>query len=190
MISGACTAIDAGIGIYFLHKANIPWPQPVTELGEKIFKLVTHQGVELGMQIVLGAISVCLFVIGLLLPDVDSPKSTLGRYFCIPIGHRTWTHTVWAIGLVSLLCMISPVFFWLALGYAIHMAWDSVSVCGVCWFYPISRYREYPSGARIKNGHKLKIYRTDSPSERNLIILILVLTAGLSGFMICHMLGI
>lgn len=115
---------------------------------------------------VLGCVlSVLLFFLGVLLPDIDSQGSILGKIIYIPIRHRTWTHTIWVVFLFLGLSFLWPGFFWIAAGVVCHLIIDSVSNQGVCWFYPISKYRYYPGGAAVKKKHVLKFYRTGSKME-------------------------
>ena len=92
--------------------------------------------------------AVACAIIGSLLPDVDFPKSSIGRmmpFASIPIerrwGHRTITH--------SLLCMLAlsvvtlPLLAWqsaryaaIILGYMSHLIADSATKSGVPLFYP------------------------------------------------------
>lgn len=72
--------------------------------------------------------------VGSLLPDIDSPNSTIGRLIpVIPrlIPHRTITHTIW----VALLAYI----LWppLGIGIAIHIILDCFTQEGVPLFWPI-----------------------------------------------------
>lgn len=111
------------------------------------------------------ALIIGLFIFGTLLPDIDSPNSILGRHVKVPGPHRTWTHTFWALAAISLFRILHVSFAWMALGYFLHLFYDSFSRAGVCWFWPIEKYRRYGNGAMVKRGHKLKIYRAGQPSE-------------------------
>jgi len=115
---------------------------------------------------------------GSFLPDVDSKSSALGRYVCLPFGHRTWTHSVWAVILIGLLCSALPVpgIYGLLFGYFMHLFMDGLSGMGVCWLYPFTRYVYMENGAwrkgsgkgktaKTAQGHKLKLYRTCSPDK-------------------------
>lgn len=115
---------------------------------------------------------------GSLLPDIDNKSSSLGRYVHLPLGHRTWTHSLWAVALVLLLCRALPVpgIYGLAFGYFLHLFLDGLSGMGVCWFYPFTRYVYMEGGswkkgsgkgvkAKTAQGHKLKLYRTCSPDK-------------------------
>ena len=107
-----------------------------------------------------------LFMLGLLVPDTDSPVSTLGRYIHIPVEHRTWLHTAWFLGLFVLAgfaCIFHAAFYWLSYGIFLHLFMDSFSKCGVCWFYPISQYRHFGSnGAKVKKNHKIVLYKNET----------------------------
>ena len=120
-------------------------------------------------------ICLLLFLLGTCLPDVDKPNSILGRFLYIPVRHRTWTHAVWiptAILVVSFTCHI---LFWIWFGYILHLFWDSLSYCGVCYFYPISNYRYYGK-AQVKKKHILKLYRAGQGSEYALVGAVLTIT--------------
>ena len=106
-----------------------------------------------------------LTALGALMPDVDSPTSTLGRYVHLPVRHRTWTHTIWAVMLLFVSAKYVPALVWAALGYLFHLCMDSLSSAGVCWFYPLERYRTFANGAFYKPGHKLKLYGYDDGRE-------------------------
>ena len=70
--------------------------------------------------------------VGSLLPDIDHQNSILGKY--LPLGryikHRTWTHSVYALGLAYLINS------WLALGVASHIFLDMLTPARVPLFYP------------------------------------------------------
>jgi inner membrane protein len=119
--------------------------------------------------------SFLLFIIGSLLPDIDSPNSLLGRHISINVPHRTWTHAIWGF---LVLCVLSVGFrplAWCALGMFLHLFWDSLSVGGNCWFYPFSKYKDYSSGAHVKRHHWAKLYRVGSISERVIVCVLAVI---------------
>lgn len=105
------------------------------------------------------------FLVGTLLPDIDSERSLLGRCIHLPIEHRTWTHAIWFPLVLVVAGFAFPPLWWAALGYVLHLFWDSLSRGGVCWFYPFSRYVKYGSGAKVKRNHKLKVYAVGEASE-------------------------
>lgn len=105
------------------------------------------------------------FLLGTLLPDCDSKTSILGRFVHLPFKHRTWTHSVWFLAIFAFLACLHPLGFYIFAGYFLHMFFDSLSRGGVCWFYPISKYRNYGNGAQVKKKHWCKLYHTGSISE-------------------------
>lgn len=112
--------------------------------------------------------SISLFAflaVGAMFPDIDNKKSLMGRYLHVPFKHRTWTHSIWAVLLLFPMLYVSAAarMFWI--GYVAHVLEDIPSAGGICLLYPFQRYREYPSGARVACGHKLKLYYTAKPSE-------------------------
>lgn len=123
---------------------------------------------DLGCAAALGAF-------GSLLPDIDSRSSALGRYARLPFGHRTWTHSIWAVAAVLALAEWLPVpgARGLAFGYILHLIMDSLSSMGVCWLYPFRRYVYMDHGTwrkgsgghgpKTAEGHRLKLYRTGRP---------------------------
>lgn len=110
-------------------------------------------------------IGVALFVFGTLLPDIDNEKSLLGRHVHIPVEHRTWTHALWFVLASAMASTAVPLLWWFTAGYAVHLFWDSLSRGGVCWFYPLSNYRRFGGGAKVKNGHVLRLYGVGDGSE-------------------------
>lgn len=106
-------------------------------------------------------LAACLFFIGCLLPDCDSRTSTLGRWFHIPVEHRTWTHTIWFLLIFAVLSWHFPILWSLTFGVFLHLFCDAFSRAGVCWFYPFSRYKKW-GHAKVKNWHFLYLYSTEA----------------------------
>ena len=89
-----------------------------------------------------------LATIGALLPDIDTPKSAIGRlmppfsaWLERKIGHRQATHSLLALFMLSLALaplIIINLFFWVALlfGYLSHLIIDATNKSGVPLFYP------------------------------------------------------
>lgn len=81
--------------------------------------------------------------VGSLIPDLDSPTSTLGRL--VPpvshiiaklFGHRGLTHDVIFIGILTVLSLyFYPMMFGFWFGYWSHLLLDSLTVRGICWGY-------------------------------------------------------
>ena len=113
----------------------------------------------------MAAIGTCLYMLGTLLPDVDSKSSALGRFCNLPVRHRTWFHSLWPVALIALAGWFARPLMWLALGYAVHLFWDSLSRMGVCWLYPHPGFISYEGGARVKRNHWLWTYHTGTVME-------------------------
>lgn len=109
--------------------------------------------------------SVAAFVIGTWLPDIDNKNSIMGKFFYLPVKHRTWTHTIYPVILIALLSRDLHPFYYMAIAYFLHLFWDSLSTCGVAWFFPLTGYVEYGSGAKVKKGHHIKLYKVGNGSE-------------------------
>lgn len=148
---------------------------------------VTNKFVENFIPNKLYILPVCflLFTIGLLLPDIDSPNSKLGRYFYVPVEHRTWLHSFYfLLGILFLQFLPLGIFYiintvviipvsilscfmffaktpWLLFGSFLHLVCDSPSKCGICWFRPVSGYRHYGK-AKIKKRHRIVLYTNDT----------------------------
>lgn len=83
--------------------------------------------------------------IGSLLPDIDSPKSIVGRYIPILprlIKHRTWTHSLWMV--IALFLLWPP----LGIGVLSHLLLDSVTKDGVRPVWPCAWRLRLPPGVR------------------------------------------
>lgn len=141
--------------------------------------------------------ALALYFLGSLLPDIDTSQSTIRKL--IPFGHktkrrnedegispfhRTWTHSVWPVIGLSVLAYFVPICFWLVFGYFGHLLMDSVSNMGICWLYPFQRYWSAPNGARVANGHKLKLYRANTPAEG--VVVCVVCLIGFLALMCAH----
>lgn len=131
------------------------------------------------------AVLIVLFVwVGALLPDIDTKSSLLGRMMHLPVEHRTWTHAVYFPIIFLVLGMFYRFMFWLGISYMLHLIIDSLSPMGVCFFYPFSRYKAYPGGAKVKHGHHAKLYRSGESSETVLTVFIVVICAGIIGYLV------
>jgi inner membrane protein len=101
-------------------------------------------------------------ILGSLLPDVDSPNSSMGRilpFVSIPLerryGHRTITHSVLALlalGFVSspLLLGWTSCYAALLLGYLSHLIADCATKSGVPLFYPNPAVCVFPGNAKYR----------------------------------------
>lgn len=164
MTVNTCTVIQAACASACLSHTQPEAFVPVKTLLQSLDSLFL--GPSAGpVRVFTFVVGFCLYLLGSLLPDIDSSTSTLGKHFHLPLGHRTWTHSVWALALLYFLATRWHMAYWLLAGYALHLIWDSVSTMGVCWLWPLAQYREYPGGAKIAYGHNIKIYRTGDVSE-------------------------
>lgn len=125
---------------------------------------------------------IALFIIGTLLPDIDSKTSLLGRVIHIPVEHRTWTHTIWICAILIAASFFVPFVWALTVGYILHIIIDSFSTGGICWFYPISQYRMLNNGGKIKKHHK-GIYRVGKTSEAIFLLVLCAFFFGTSALM-------
>jgi inner membrane protein len=121
-------------------------------------------------------------LIGSLLPDIDSPRSSLGRllpFISAPIerrwGHRTVTHCLLALGGLGLL--LSPLAFLrpgcyvgLLIGYLSHLLADCATKSGVPLLHP------YP-GLCVMPGNERYRVLTGSLQEGVLLAVLLLLLA-------------
>ncbi len=121
-------------------------------------------------------------IIGSLLPDIDSPRSSVGRilpFISIPIerrwGHRTVTHCLLATGLLAVVLL--PVCFWkttvyaaLLLGYLSHLLADCATKSGVPLFHP------HPTVCVLPGNSKYRV-RTGSMAEQGVLLALLVMLA-------------
>lgn len=131
------------------------------------------------------------FIFGSVFPDIDSEKSTLGRYIK-PISelipHRTITHTIWVVLLLGVAAWYFSSIYVLmfTLGYTIHIIQDSFSRQGIAWLYPFTRYSSFSGGATVKKGRRNPIfsYRTGESVEMGILYLSILIHLGLMGYMV------
>lgn len=122
-----------------------------------------------------------LYVLGSLLPDIDSKESLIGRFNPIPMPHRWIPHSLWFM--VPFVCMavkLSPVFWFLVFGMFTHLLLDSMSKAGVCFLNPFTGYVRYPSGAFVKKGHVISLYANGEIGEKLLLLLVCLIAVTLA----------
>lgn len=109
----------------------------------------------------LSAAGLAAVAIGSILPDCDHPNALINRVIfplrIIPklTVHRGFTHSMTAIALIYLV-LLTP-YSWLyplALGYALHIGADMLTVSGVRLFAPYHDMRV--SLARIRTGKRIE----------------------------------
>lgn len=135
------------------------------------FDIFAHQ-TNIVLKIIMLSISIFLYYIGLLLPDIDK-KSMIARLFkfSLPITHRGLTHTVYTL---MIFVMGSFTFYplrFLALGFIVHVFVDSFSPAGWVPFYPLGRYYISNDTVITKRKH-LVLYRSKDYSEDVLLIIL------------------
>lgn len=159
------TLVAGGTAVFALSRCD----GTLGEIGLRVLRaFVPAGGVVKTVLWVLAGLA--LYALGTLLPDIDSRGSTLGRFIYLPVRHRTLTHTIWVVLLLGLLSWKLPLFWWLTFGYFAHIFWDSLSVGGIAWTWPIGRYIYYPNGASVKKGFRIKLYHTGEASETAVLI--------------------
>lgn len=177
LITGVCALEHAYVANVLIDKINVV---PLTTLKQAVQSYLGLKDLSvgiLGLTLFTAPLYLGAYFFGTLLPDIDNPKSLLGRIIHIPIGHRKWLHAIYVYLIIAALGRFHPMFAWMFFGVFVHLFWDSFSACGNCWFYKIlSDYREYPNGAKVKKGHKLKLYYAGEWSEYLLLFLIVVMT--------------
>lgn len=183
LIAGVCALEHAYAASVLIDRADTVLP---SYMAEQLMKVKRMSQLYLGIAdmtelsvLTMTVIPVYLgfYLLGNLLPDIDSPKSLLGRIVHVPVEHRTWLHAIYLYLIIAALGFVHPVFSWLFFGVFVHLFWDSFSACGNCWFYKIlSDYRKYPGDAKVKKGHKLKLYHAGEWSEYLLLFIIVVVT--------------
>lgn len=105
---------------------------------------------------------IAIFFVGLgsILPDIDSPKSLLGRYnfFAFLMHHRGFCHTIPFAALVYGLLLLTPLpnvyRLDVVFGIMVHLIMDTVNPSGIMWLYPATRKR-----------FSLKLFSVGSPEE-------------------------
>ena len=120
-----------------------------------------------GLMLTWAAGCAMLFAFGTILPDIDQPNSLVSSIlrFSVPLPHRRVTHSLWACLLFLVLGLRVRPLMYLFVGYVVHVLMDKPSYAGVCLLWPLTRYEEYPNGAFVARGHRLKLYRTGEGSE-------------------------
>lgn len=160
------TATIATLGVVDLITLNTA-PSFVVEKTQQFNQWLVGTDGWLGTLFIV--LSALLFYLGTLLPDIDYEKSWicqhLGLY--VNVEHRTITHALWFPILYLLIGFVFRPFVWLAIGYVLHLFYDSMTPTGVVWFYMHkSDFIRYESGVKIKRGHFWHLYKTGQTSEK------------------------
>jgi len=100
------------------------------------------------LDIQLSPLLIALICLGSLLPDIDHEQSILGTilfpissYLSKKYGHRTITHSLFFLGIISLIAMPLALFNWhyvfaICIGVLSHLISDGFNVSGVPLLYP------------------------------------------------------
>jgi len=106
---------------------------------------VTKLEWQLSLHLVIGFLAV---LVGTLLPDIDHPKSWVGKrakMLSYPIilifGHRGITHSLLIVGALfyTAFALDSWLLNWFAIGYVGHLIGDYLTDSGIPLFYPYKR---------------------------------------------------
>ena len=130
------------------------------------------------LQILIGFVSFCGFIVGTVVPDADHPESMIGRWIYIPVGHRGILHSIWPV-LLLLFIGLGPAylrpFVFFSAGYMAHLICDAFSASGVKFFWPVRVCR-----------HRMKLYVTGETSERVFLFVLIACALALliGGFFI------
>lgn len=117
--------------------------------------------------------------VGSTLPDIDQK---------LKLPHRTWTHTIWFVGLLALLSymvyewglgtqlltsgfrfnrLVAMMFIGITIGSAIHILMDFLSVASVDIFYPMFGYKNIRlqdgTEVQVSKGYRLPLYKVGQP---------------------------
>lgn len=133
--------------------------------------------------VVYAVTALVLFLVGNLLPDIDSKDSKLGQLFHIPGPHHGITHTDWFLAALLLVSIPGPtrVLIWLWLGALLHCLLDGLSAAGRVRFYPFARHKliSLPHGGGVcvmATGKRVVLYRVGELSEMVFLVAALSLS--------------
>lgn len=97
----------------------------------------------------INVITICLAIFFSILPDIDHPKSVIGRYLpfiSYPLdklaGHRTLTHSVLSLAIVSISLLILPLEYSsvIVVAFASHLILDYFTLQGIQLFFPKPKF--------------------------------------------------
>ena len=182
LVCGVSTVGLAASAEHFLLRVDIPYKKEVVPVVKKIEHFMFHPSF-LGMpDVVTYILCGCLFLVGLLLPDIDNKNSMLGRHIHLPVEHRTIMHAIWIpLGLFVVSIWV-PILFWLAFGYFLHLFADAFSMSGICYLWPLTRYRHFGDGGTKAKKHLCKFYYTGSMSEYVMVVIWFLLCLSVTWF--------
>lgn len=125
-----------------------------------------------------------LFFAGSVFPDIDNPKSLVGRWFrWLPLGpHRGITHAVWAPLVLGPLVLVSAppsrqLAFFFA-GWLAHELADAPSKAGWAPWWPLGRWRTVvlDGVGVVVRDRGPRIYRVGRGSETAVVVSVVALS--------------
>lgn len=142
------------------------------------FRGITHGAIAVAIYsfldniidfgIPVGSAVLCL-LFGSLIPDIDHPRSTFGKYI-IPISavvkHRNgYTHSFLGVFIFTLPVLLLGIEYYLfsIWAYLFHLLADTLTSMGVQWFFPF-----------LKKKYSLDFMRTGGPEEAIIVIMCLI----------------
>lgn len=146
-------------------------------LSSGIQHIITDTGLPMWFYFFIG---ISLYLLGVILPDVDSPYSMIGKKLHVPVEHRTWLHSIWFALIFAVGSIWVRVLCFLSFGIVVHLFFDSFSRSGIQWFYPFPLRRKWGK----KSSHILKLYHTSQVSEYVFVGVVILLTVIYSVFTI------
>ncbi len=131
-----------------------------------------------GAAFALSAVACAAFYfLGLLLPDIDSPGSTVTKltHFSLPLTHRGFTHSFWFLLIFLLLGRFAwfP-FRYIGIGMLVHDLMDWGSTAGWVPFYPFGRWRKYQNCVMAR-GHFISFYSSKAEHSETVVNIFLIL---------------
>ncbi|WP_163228037.1 metal-dependent hydrolase [Bifidobacterium choloepi] len=167
-----------GAGVATIAGVRLLTGQPASGLGAAYAQWFSHvldgvAAMSWGARLRGLAVGVVAFIVGTLLPDIDVPTSSICKILHTglirwPFPHRTLTHSIWPILVLLFFSTWLPWLAWLAAGMFTHILLDSLSTSGVCWLWPLTRYRK--SGRmghrkRVNQRHRVHLYKVGGSVE-------------------------
>lgn len=124
-----------------------------------------------------------LLLLGSLLPDIDSPRSMLGRHVPFPGPHHGIMHTDWLLLALFGVSFWPPVRIvaWLSLGAWIHCELDGFSKAGRVRLYPLGAHKRirFSDGGEcvVPRGFRKGLYRVGTSSETLVLVAVVAMSA-------------
>ena len=161
IITSVALSADLGITLFWFQKGEVP--KQLVDVAKNVTAFLTTPtgGFSLPLFVV---ISVFLFFLGTILPDIDHPNSMVGKHVYLPVKHRTWTHAIYLPVIFFVTGVFYKPMFYLGWGMLCHCIFDAFSSTGICWLYP------------LKRKHHLTLYHTGEMSEYVVAILFVIIS--------------